>query len=98
MIVLPAASTVVAPAGIGVEARGPTATMRSPRITTTPSSMMPPSSAAMVTSRAPVIATVPLGFTAACSIARLTPVVGGTKPGAPSARGSAGKSCAVSTV
>ena len=94
MIVLPATSTTLAPAGIATCARGPMAAMRSPRTTTTPSSTIPPSLVARVTRRAPVSATMPVGLSAATSIDSETPAVGGLNLpasfGAPSAAGALG--------
>jgi hypothetical protein len=98
MIVLPATSTVFAPAGMLTWERGPTSTMRSPRTTMTPSSMIPPSAPAMVTIRAPVRATVPEGRSAATSIDSDSPAVGGWNFGAFSAGGAEPNRVAVSTV
>ena len=92
MMVLPATSTVLAPAGIATSPRLPTATMRLSRTTMTPSSITPPSAFALVTIRAPLSATGPRGRSAATSRARETPVVGGWNFGAFSPAGAVGKS------
>ncbi len=90
MIVLPLASTTVAPLGMLTLPAGPTATIRSPSITIVPLSMAPASSPAMVRMRAPVSATVPLGLSARRVRAIEMPLSGGVKPGAPSACGARG--------
>jgi hypothetical protein len=86
------------PAGSVVAASGPTETIRSPRITITPLSITPPSGPAMVTIRAPVRAIVPVGLSAATSIASDTPVRGGWNLGAFSAVGADAKKASVLAV
>ncbi len=98
MIVLPATSTTIAPAGTGVDARGPTATIRSSRTITTPSATIPPSSLAIVTSLAPTSATVPRCLAAAVSIDSDTPDRGGTNAGAFLGRGASANRPARSAV
>jgi hypothetical protein len=74
--------------------------MRSPRIRIVASSMIPPSAFAIVTTRAPVSATVASGLAAAMSIDSEVPVRGATNFGAssPFGVGTARKSAAVSAV
>jgi hypothetical protein len=85
MIVLPLKSTTRAPAGIATEARGPTARIRLPSIRMTPSSTMPPSALAMVTTRAPTRAVRPVGMSAGTVIESEVPAVGGTYAAPPGA-------------
>ena len=83
MTVFPVASTTVAPGGTGVDARGPTAAMRFSRTTTTPSGIT--SSPLIVTTRAPTIARVADGLSAAWLKPIFTPLAGGfgSSDGAP---------------
>ena len=98
MMVLPAMSTVRAPAGIETSPLRPTAVMRLRVTTMTPSSMMPPSALAMVTIRAPVSATTPDGRSAATSRASDTPVVGGSNFAVSSPAGASRKKASVLAV
>ena len=98
MMVFPATSTVVVPGGIEMLARGPTATMRSPRIRIAPSVMMPPSREAIVTIRAPVSASIRTGLSATTSIVRDIPVRGATNGGASSSAGASRNNSAVVAV
>ena len=87
MIVRPVASTRRALAGTVTLAAGPIAAIRSPSMTMVPFSIAPAPSSDMVRMRAPVMATVPDGLAARIVRASEMPVVGWTKPSAPSGAG-----------
>ena len=82
MMVLPAASIIVAPCGISTDEAGPTAAILSPTMTMVPSAISPAPSPVIVRIFAPVIATVARGLSALTVRSSDVPEVGGTNFGA----------------